>query len=34
MYAAILSIVVMSVVFIETLERIEAMLFRPEKRAA
>ncbi len=34
MYAAILSIVVMSVLFIETLERIEAILFRPEKRAA
>ncbi len=34
MYAAILSIIVASVVFIETLERIETILFRPEKRAA
>lgn len=34
MYAAILSIVVVSVLFIETLETIEYRLFRPEKRAA
>ena len=33
MYAAILSIIVFSVVFIELLEWIELTLFRPEKRA-
>ena len=33
MYAAILSIIVFSVVFIELLEWIEVALFRPEKRA-
>ncbi len=33
MYAAILSIIVFSVLFIETLERIELTLFRPETRA-
>jgi NitT/TauT family transport system permease protein len=33
MYAAILSIIVFSVLFIEVLERIEVTLFRPEKRA-
>jgi NitT/TauT family transport system permease protein len=33
MYAAILSIIVFSVLFIEALERMEATLFRPEKRA-
>jgi NitT/TauT family transport system permease protein len=33
MYAAILSIIVFSVLFIEALERIEVTLFRPEKRA-
>lgn len=33
MYAAILSIIVFSVLFIETLERIEQTLFRPEVRA-
>ena len=33
MYAAILSIIVFSVLFIEGLERVEATLFRPEKRA-
>lgn len=33
MYAAILSIIVFSVLFIELLERIEVTLFRPEKRA-
>ena len=32
MYAAIFSIIVFSVLFIETLERIEVTLFRPEKR--
>ena len=32
MYAAILFIILFSVLFIETLERIEANLFRPEKR--
>lgn len=33
MYAAILSIIVFAVLFIEVLERIETTLFRPEKRA-
>ncbi|MGQ7790931.1 ABC transporter permease [Faunimonas sp. B44] len=33
MYAAILSIMVFSVLFIELLERIEVTMFRPEKRA-
>jgi NitT/TauT family transport system permease protein len=33
MYAAILSIIVFSVLFIEVIERIEVTLFRPEKRA-
>lgn len=33
MYAAILSIILFSVLFIEALERIETTLFRPEKRA-
>ena len=33
MYAAILSIIVFSVVFIELIERAEVTLFRPEKRA-
>ena len=33
MYAAILSIMVFSVLFIEALERVEVTLFRPEKRA-
>jgi NitT/TauT family transport system permease protein len=33
MYAAILSIILFSVLFIETLERIEHTLFRPETRA-
>jgi ABC-type nitrate/sulfonate/bicarbonate transport system permease component len=33
MYAAILSIIVFSVLFIELLERIEVTVFRPEKRA-
>ena len=33
MYAAILSIIVFSVLFIEVLEWVEASLFRPEKRA-
>ncbi|GAB4352997.1 MAG: ABC transporter permease [Kiloniellaceae bacterium] len=34
MYAAIFSIIVFSVLFIEMLERLEVTLFRPEKRAA
>lgn len=34
MYAAILSIIATSVIFIEGLERIETVLFRPEKRAS
>jgi len=34
MYAAIFSIIVFSVLFIEVLERLEVTLFRPEKRAA
>ena len=34
MYAAILSIIVFSVLFIEVLERVEVTLFRPEKRAS
>jgi NitT/TauT family transport system permease protein len=34
MYAAIFSIIVFSVVFIDLLERLEITLFRPEKRAA
>ena len=34
MYAAILSIMVFSVIFIETLEWFETTLFRPEKRAS
>jgi NitT/TauT family transport system permease protein len=34
MYAAIFSILVFSVAFIEVLERLEVTLFRPEKRAA
>jgi NitT/TauT family transport system permease protein len=33
MYAAILSIMLFSVVFIELLERVEVTMFRPEKRA-
>jgi NitT/TauT family transport system permease protein len=33
MYAAILSIIVFSVLFIELLERVEVTVFRPEKRA-
>ena len=33
MYAAILSIIVFAVLFIELLERVEVTLFRPEKRA-
>jgi NitT/TauT family transport system permease protein len=33
MYAAILSIIVFSVLFIELLERVEVTMFRPEKRA-
>jgi NitT/TauT family transport system permease protein len=33
MYAAILSIMIFSVLFIEALERVEVTLFRPEKRA-
>jgi NitT/TauT family transport system permease protein len=33
MYAAILSIIVFSVLFIEALERIEVTVFRPEKKA-
>ena len=32
MYAAILSIIVFAVLFIELLERVEVSLFRPEKR--
>jgi NitT/TauT family transport system permease protein len=32
MYAAIFSIIVFSVLFIEALERVEVTLFRPEKR--
>ncbi|MGI9336706.1 MAG: hypothetical protein ACR2RL_26440 [Gammaproteobacteria bacterium] len=32
MYAAILSIIVFSVLFIELLERIEVTMFRPEKQ--
>jgi len=32
MFAAIAVVILLSVLFIETLERIEAMLFRPEKR--
>lgn len=34
MYAAILSIIVFSVVFIEAIEQAEVILFRPEKRAS
>lgn len=34
MYAAILAIIVFSVLFIELLERVEVALFRPERRAA
>lgn len=34
MYAAIFSIIVFSVLFIELIERLEVTLFRPEKRAA
>ena len=34
MYAAIFAIIVFSVVFIMLLERLEAVMFRPEKRAA
>lgn len=34
MYAAIFSVIVFSVLFIELLERLEVTLFRPEKRAA
>lgn len=34
MYAAIFSIIVVSVLFIELLERLEVVLFRPEKRTA
>jgi NitT/TauT family transport system permease protein len=34
MYAAIFSIIVASVLFIELIERIEVTLFRPEKRAS
>lgn len=34
MYAAIFSIIVFSVLFIELLERLEVTMFRPEKRAA
>jgi NitT/TauT family transport system permease protein len=34
MYAAIFSIIVFSVLFIELLERVEFTLFRPEKRAS
>jgi NitT/TauT family transport system permease protein len=34
MYAAILSIIIFSVLFIELLERIEVTAFRPEKRAS
>jgi NitT/TauT family transport system permease protein len=34
MYAAIFSIIVFSVLFIEMIERIEVTMFRPEKRAA
>lgn len=34
MYAAIFSIIVFSVLFIEVLERIEVTVFRPEKRAS
>jgi NitT/TauT family transport system permease protein len=33
MYAAILSIIVFSVLFIEVIERVEVTVFRPEKRA-
>mgnify|MGYP000515144684 CR=1 FL=1 len=33
MYAAIFSIIVFSVAFIELVERSETALFRPEKRA-
>ncbi|UIJ73206.1 ABC transporter permease [Aurantimonas sp. HBX-1] len=33
MYAAILSIIVFSVLFIELIERVEVTIFRPEKRA-
>jgi NitT/TauT family transport system permease protein len=33
MYAAIMSIIIFSVLFIEVLERIEVTVFRPEKRA-
>lgn len=33
MYAAILSIIVFSVLFIEMIERVEVTIFRPEKRA-
>jgi NitT/TauT family transport system permease protein len=33
MYAAIFSIIVFSVVFIDLIERVEVALFRPEKRA-
>ena len=34
MYAAILSIILFSVLFIEVIERVEVTVFRPEKRAA
>jgi NitT/TauT family transport system permease protein len=34
MYAAIFSIIVFSVLFIEAIERVEVTMFRPEKRAA
>jgi NitT/TauT family transport system permease protein len=34
MYASIFSIIVCSVLFIELLERVESVLFRPEKRAS
>jgi NitT/TauT family transport system permease protein len=33
MYAAIFSIIVFSVLFIELIERVEVTMFRPEKRA-
>ena len=33
MYAAIFAIIVFSVLFIEMIEHIEVMMFRPEKRA-
>jgi NitT/TauT family transport system permease protein len=34
MYAAIASVIILSALFLELLERIEVTLFRPERRAA